>query len=259
MWPFSSLLVDFASSATSPWEMESHTNSSPETSSPWLQEGGEFDATLAVPDLVVAGTTTSDISSAAVDASANAATALFHDLLATNMHDATALDMFDHPSTGCFESSVLAGTPPLSSIYGSMPDDSALMMFENTATNILEYTGSSTFGYTPTNTPLYMPSNTFGLTAVPTPDLTAMHLLADTAAYRREGTAGCQWDSTTTYPLKQGTIDAADSPTLGAYYTGTSDLSACSRSNWGFDDESQNQPYYASKCRQPEFPSPANV
>jgi hypothetical protein len=252
MWPFSSLLVDVASSATSSWETGSYTDSSLETSPPWLQEEREFDATLAVPGLVVAGTTTSDISSAAVDASANAATSLFRDFLATNMHDATALDMFDHASTSCFESSVLAGTPPLSSIYRSMPDDSALVMFENTATNILEYTGSSTFGYTRTNTPLYMPSNTFGLTPVPTLDLTAMHLLADAAAYGPEGTTGYQRDSTTAYPLRQGTIDTADSPTLGAYYAGTSGLSACSRSDWGFNDESQNQAYHPSKCRQPE-------
>jgi hypothetical protein len=223
---FPSSMIDSFSSITAACELDPYTNTLPDASS-HLPGQHDFDSFCSVPDLVASGATTPETHFAAT-ASVSTATNMLDDMV-TNAFNYT----INYTNTSAFGNDFMA-TQPFDGIDGTVS------MFGYTAPEIPYYNATNTYGYTPTNTPFSMPTDTL--------DLTAMGLRGDTAAGGFNGTASRFMESTPMFPLKQGTINAADSPTLGAYHAGRSDLLAQNASHWFLEDEMQPSLCYPSKC-----------
>jgi hypothetical protein len=228
------LLVDRLNSATTACDINTNTNTNtlPVTSS-HLQGPHEFNGFYRMSDLV------SDVDNPGTD------------FVATDTSGSIAEDMlndmaqvpFYNTLTDTFGGDFMAAQPS-SSMGGDMLNHVALNLFGYTSTQIPDYT---TYGYTPMNTPSTMPINTFGLAALPKLDLTNLNLLADTAT-EAFNSRGCSMGNTTLYPFKQEAMDAADSPTLGAYHAGTSDSFDQNTSDWYLESEMPPLLYHRSKC-----------
>jgi hypothetical protein len=223
-----------------------NTNTLPDTSS-HLQGPHEFNGFYRMSDSV------SDVNN------------LGTDFVATDTSGSIAEDMLNDMAnvpfystlTDTFEEDFMAAQAS-SSMDGNMLNDVTRNLFGYTATQIPDYSATNKYGYTPMNTPSTMPINTFGLAALPKLDLTNLNLLADTAT-EAFNSRGCSMSNTTLYPFKQEAMDAADSPTLGAYHAGTSDSFDQNTSDWYLESEMPPLLYHRSKCGGLFLLSPTDV